>query len=724
MQEALLRRGGGDGMKQVFMDVKTGAPLILDVPAPSCKKGGVVVETLWSAVSAGTERSLLDFGKKGLLAKVKERPDQAKKVLDKIRTDGALTAIKAAFNKLEEPLPLGYSLVGRVLEIGINAQEFSAGDVVACAGLTAGHAEVVYAPKNLVVKVPEDLQDLRQAAFVALGSIAMQGVRQAANVTLGDWVAVIGLGLVGQLAARILHAAGCRVIGIDLDERTKEDAREYLSAFIKADDESAAAKVHTLTGKGCDAVLISAATSSNQPVELAAELCRDRATISMVGVTGMDIPRRPFYEKELTFKLSRSYGPGRYDVNYEEKGVDYPIGYVKWTEKRNMEEFIRLLHQQKISITSLITHEYSIEKAQDAYGLITENPNKERYVGVLLSYPPGHEKTERTIPLHKEKRKVEGKIGVGIIGGGNFVRGAILPNMTKIPDYELIGIATSGSSSSGQVTKKYSFRYATTDYKQLLQDPDIDFIIIATPHNTHATLAIEALDAGKHVYTEKPLAINMKQLEEVKSAYERNSQYLFVGFNRRYSPFARFLKENLETDKYPCMIQYTVNAGAVPDDHWIQDPEVGGGRIIGEVCHFIDFCLYLTGSAPKKTKRTTLGEPNRKSSSDNVNITIGFENGSVANILYTSAGAKSYPKETVTVFCNSKVGTLDNFKKANIFSEKGKKTMRKTNQEKGFLEEYELLKKMLLSKSKEKIDFPGVFMVTESAFRISNLQNE
>jgi len=710
-------------MKQVFMDVKTGTPLILDVPAPSCKKGGVLVETLWSAVSAGTERSLLDFGKKGLLAKVKERPDQAKKVLDKIRTDGALTAIKAAFNKLDEPLPLGYSLVGRVLEVGTNAPEFTPGDIVACAGLTAGHAEVVYVPKNLVVKVPEDFQDLRQAAFVALGAIAMQGVRQA-SVTLGDSVAVIGLGLVGQLAARILHAGGCRVIGIDLNERTKEDARQYLSAFIKADDESVASKVHTLTGKGCDAVLITAATSSNQPVELAAELCRDRGTISMVGVTGMDIPRRPFYEKELTFKLSRSYGPGRYDINYEEKGVDYPIGYVKWTEKRNMEEFIRLLHQQKISITGLITHEYSIEKAQDAYGLITENPNKERYVGVLLGYPQRPEKTERTISLHKEKCKVEGKIGVGIIGGGNFVRGTILPNMTKIPDYELIGIATSGSSSSGQVTKKYPFRYATTDYKKLLQDPDIDLIVIATPHNTHAPLAIEALDAGKHVYTEKPLAINMEQLEEVKAAYERNHQHLFVGFNRRYSPFARFLKENLETDKYPCMIQYTVNAGVVPDDHWIQDPEVGGGRVIGEVCHFIDFCLYLTESAPKETKATFLGEPNRTSCRDNVNITIQFENGSVANILYTSAGTKSYPKETVTVFCDSKVGTLDNFTKAKIFSEKGKKTMRKANQEKGFLEEYNLLKKILLSESKEKVDFTEVFMVTESTIRISNLQNK
>ena len=688
-------------MKQLFMDVKTGSPLLMNVPSPRCKKGGVIVETLYSLVSAGTEKSLLSFGKKGLLAKAKERPDQVKKVLDKIKSDGALTAVKAAFNKLDEPLPLGYSSVGRVIEKGLNAQGFEVGDLVACAGLTAGHSEVNYVPLNLAIKLPQGFKKVEQASFVALGSIAMQGVRQA-GVTFGDWVAVIGLGLVGQLACRILHAAGCRIIGIDLNPGTEEDARQYISAFVKSDDPSAAEKIRQITGHGCDAVVITAATSSNQPIEIAAQIARDRATISMVGVTNMDIPRRPFYEKELTFKLSRSYGPGRYDNNYEGKGIDYPIGYVKWTEKRNMGEFIRLIHEGKINLDNLITHTFEIEKAQDAYTLITENPNKEKYIGVLLQYPAREEKISNTITLKKDFKKVDGKIGVGFIGGGNFTRSVILPNMTKIKDFEFIGLATSSSTSAGQVTKKYNFKYSTTDHTRILQDPEIDLVVIATPHNTHAPFVIQALDAGKHVYVEKPLAINMEQLEEVKAAYKKNNQHIFLGFNRRYSPFAKWIKENMQMDKYPCMIQYTVNAGPVPLDHWTQDTEVGGGRIIGECCHFIDLAVFLTGSKPMDVKTTRLGGMGETfSDTDNVLLTLSFENGSVAEILYTSLGNKTYPKEQVKVFCNGNVGEIDNFAKAQIHTEKGKKTMKRIEQDKGFREEYKAMSCTLLNISRE-----------------------
>ncbi len=707
-------------MKQLFMDVKTGNPLLMEVPAPQCKNGGILVETLYSLVSAGTEKSLLSFGRKGLLAKAKERPDQVRKVLDKIRSDGAITAIKAAFNKLDEPLPLGYSSVGRVIAKGIKAQGFEIGDLVACAGLTAGHAEVNYVPVNLVVKLPRDFERTELASFVALGSIAMQGIRQA-GVTFGDSVAVIGLGLVGQLAVRILHSAGCRVIGIDINPATEQDAEGFLSAFIKSDDPSAAEKIRHFTVNGCDAVIITAATESNQPIEMAAEIARDRATISMVGVTGMDIPRRPFYEKELTFKLSRSYGPGRYDSNYEDKGIDYPVGYVKWTEKRNMEEFIRLISEKKISLENLVTHTFEIDNAKDAYALITENPDNEKYIGVILRYPSREEKTGDTITLKNKFKKVEGKIGVGIIGGGNFVRSTMLPNLTKIPDYELVAIATSGSSSSGQVTKKYPFRYATTDYKKLLQDPDIDLIVIATPHNTHAPLAVEVLDAGKHVYVEKPLAISMEQLEDVKAAYESNNQHLFVGFNRRHSPFAKFLKENLETDKYPCMIQYTVNAGTVLEDHWIQDPEVGGGRIIGEACHFIDFCVYLTGSTPKNISSTHLNPISSNVPSENVSINLEFDNGSVANIIYTSLGSKAFPKEQATVFCNGQVGKLDNFMEAAIHSEKGRSKIRKIDQEKGFRDEYAAMSMMI--RFEDSTDPSSVFHVSEWAIKASTNSN-
>lgn len=708
-------------MKQLFMDIKTGSPLLMDVPAPRCKKGGILVETLYSLVSAGTEKSLLSFGKKGLLAKAKERPDQVKKVLDKIKSDGALTAVKAAFNKLDEPLPLGYSSVGRIIETGLNAQGFKVGDLVACAGLTAGHSEVNYVPLNLAIKLPQGFKNVEQASFVALGSIAMQGVRQA-SVSFGDWVAVIGLGLVGQLVCRILHAAGCRVIGIDLNPGTEKDALGYLSTFVKSDDPSAAEKIRQITGLGCDAIVITAATDSNQPIDMAAQIARDRATISMVGVTNMDIPRRPFYEKELTFKLSRSYGPGRYDNNYEDKGIDYPIGYVKWTEKRNMEEFIRLIHEGKINLDNLVTHTFEIEKAQDAYTLITENPNKEKYIGVLLQYPSREEKTSNTITLKKDFKKVDGKIGVGFIGGGNFTRSVILPNMSKIKDFEFVGLATSGSASAGQVTKKYNFKYSTTDHTKILQDPEINLVVIATPHSTHAPFVIQALDAGKHVYVEKPLAINMEQLEEVKAAYEINNLHLFVGFNRRYSPFAKWLKKNMQTEKYPCMIQYTVNAGPVPLDHWTQDPEVGGGRIIGECCHFIDLAVYMTDSKPVDIKTTRLGGTRDAfSDTDNVLLTLSFENGSVAEILYTSLGNKSYPKEQVKVFCNGNVGEIDNYAKAQIHTEKGKKTMKKIEQDKGFREEYLKISKAILNA--KELDQDSIFDVSSTAIRANDMQN-
>jgi len=704
-------------MKQLFMDVKNGKPILMDVPAPVCKKDGIVVETLYSLVSAGTERMLLEFGRKGLLAKAKERPDQLKKVLDKIRTDGIATALSAAFRKLGEPLPLGYSLMGRVLETGNLAQEFSAGQLVACAGLSATHAEVCYVPKNLAVPLPPGFEDPRQAAFVALGAIAMHGIRQA-EVKFGDWVAVIGLGLLGQIAVRIAKAAGCRVIGIDIDPSREALAEGYLDAFILSDNDTAPCSVQSLTGKGVDAVIITAAAHSNQPVELAAEIARDRAIVSMVGVTEMNLPRRPFYQKELTFRLSRSYGPGRYDANYEEKGFDYPIGYVKWTERRNMEEFIRLLGTGAISLKELITHQVEIGQAEKAYELITDNPNKEKVVGVLLSYPERTAKTERILAYpssSKARRKVEGRIGVGLIGGGNFARSVILPNMAKIPEYEFIGLATTYGTSAGVVLKGHPFRYATTEYRKLLEDPEIDLVVIATPHNTHAPLAIEALGAGKHVYVEKPLAITMEQLDAVKEAYDRNHQHLFVGFNRRHSPFAKFLKEKLETDKYPCMIQYTVNAGAIPEEHWTQDPEVGGGRIVGEACHFIDFCMFLTGSTPVSVHTTWLKEPDGRQSKDNANISLGFENGSTASILYSSAGTKTFPKEIVTVFCNGKVGELENYLLAETHSSSGKSKMRKMCQEKGFKQEYEWMAEVLGKTERDLTD--SIFLVSEWAIK-------
>lgn len=706
-------------MKQVFSDVKTGDILVMDVPKPSCKNEGILVETMYSLVSAGTERSLIDFGKKNLILKAKERPDQVKKVIDKMKTDGVITAVKAAFNKLDEPLPLGYSGVGKVIEVGKGCIEFKVGDLVAIAGtLHANHAEINYVPKNLAVKLPSDFENIEEASFIALGAVAMQGIRQA-EVELGDKVAVIGLGLLGQIACQILHAYGNEVIGIDINDAQYKIGKEYIDHFVNSSEDDAVNKVMNITnGYGVDKILITAATTSNQPIEFSAEIARDRAIISMVGVTGMEIPRRSFYEKELNFKLSRSYGPGRYDETYEEKSIDYPIGYVRWTEKRIMEEFIRLIYTKRINMKKLITHNFEIDKAPEAYKMITENPNKEKYLGVIFSYPNNEEKNKNTIV--KSKVKAQDKIGIGLIGSGNFARNTILPNLTKIDDFELVGLSTSGSTSAGQTIKKYNFKYSTTDYKKLLEDKDIDLIIIATPHNTHAKFAIEALDAGKHVYVEKPLAINMEQLEKVKEAYERNSQHLIVGFNRRFSPFAKWIKEQLQTDKFTTLIQYTINAGEIPKEHWINDPTVGGGRIIGEVCHFVDFCQYLTGSKIKSTSTFTINSNSEKYiNNDNISMNIEFENGSLANIIYTSMGPKSYPKENVRVFANGNVAELKNFVKAEIYKGGRKIKKSKLQQDKGFIEEYEYIRDIIKGKREnDYLTFEEIYETTKSTIEV------
>ncbi len=665
------------------MDVKNGKPILIDVPAPICKKDGIVVETLYSLVSAGTERMLLEFGRKGLLAKAKERPDQLKKVLDKIRTDGLATALSAAFQKLGEPLPLGYSLVGRVLEAGNLAQEFSAGQLVACAGLSATHAEVCYVPKNLAVPLPSSFEDPRQAAFVALGAIAMHGVRQA-EVKFGDWVAVIGLGLLGQIAVRIAKAAGCRVIGLvsTLPVKPWQRVPGGLYPFRQRHRTPFSPIPY---GEGGRRGRHHRCGPLQQPVELAAEIARDRAIVSMVGVTEMNLPRRPFYQRNLP---SACHVPTARALRYQlrRKGNRLP-DRLRQVDRRTQHGGVHPPAQFGGHFPERTDHPPGRNRAGDKATNSSRQPGQGKGRRGAPVLPERAAKTERMLAYPSSQRpagRSMGRIGVGLIGGGNFTRSVILPNMAKIPDYEFIGLATTSGTSAGVVLKGHPFRYATTEYRKLLEDPEIDLVVIATPHNTHAPLAIEALDAGKHVYVEKPLAITMEQLEAVKTAYDRNQQHLFVGFNRRHSPFAKFLKEKLETEKYPCMIQYTVNAGAIPEEHWTQDPEVGGGRIVGEACHFIDFCMFLTGSSPVSVHTTWLKDPNGKQSKDNANISLGFENGSTANILYTSAGTKNFPKELVAVFCNGKVGELKNYLLAETHSSSGKSKMRKMDKEKGF----------------------------------------
>lgn len=690
-------------MKQLFLNVNNGSMNIIEAPAPLCKNGYVVVETIYSLVSAGTERGLASFASGNLLSKVKERPDQVKKVLDKVSSDGLINTVEAAFGKLNEPMPMGYSAVGRVVEVGKGVTDIFVGNLVAIAG-QAYHAEINCVNRNLLVPLPQDFPDTRQAAFCALGAIALQGIHQA-ELQPGESVAVIGLGLLGIIVTKILNAYGCEVIGFDIDENKKSIATE-ISAFINSNDNNAEEMVKNLTnGHGVDKVIITASTNLNQPIELASAICRDRGIISMLGVTKMDIDRRPFYEKELTFKLARSYGPGRYDINYENKGMDYPIGHVRWTQNRNLQEFIRLIIKKKVDISNLITHCFDIDEAGKAYEMITNNPNKEQYIGILISYPERAEKRATTCEFERttEKKKTNKQvISVGIIGAGNFVRSTVIPNMKKKGKFDFIALATTGGINASQASGLGDFKYITTDVYKLMKDEEIDLIVVATQHNTHSKYTIEALNHNKHVYCEKPLALTIEELENVKVAYESSKGRLFVGFNRRHAPLIKEMKEKLQTDSYPTVYQYMVNAGKIPAEHWTQDEFVGGGRIIGEAVHFIDVIQYMSSSLVDKIDvQWLMSDDSQYKSKDNCLISMTMKNGSIANIIYTSMGNKKYPKETMTVIANGKIAKLNNYMSVDWYDSKEHKSI-KLKQDKGFIQEYENIFKVITSDKKNK----------------------
>lgn len=673
-------------MKQMFLMVNNGDVKIIDTPCPTCKSGYLLVETIYSLVSAGTERMLASFAQGSLLKKVKERPDQIKTVLDKMASDGAINTIQSAFGRLNEPMPIGYSAVGRVVEVGKGVTDIIPGDTVAMVG-QAYHAEVNCINRNLVVKLQEGFPDIRQAAFGALGGIALQGIHQA-EVQPGESVAVIGLGLLGHITSQILNAYGCDVIGFDIDESKMLGAR-YIKKFIDSNASNAAEIVKGLTaGFGVDKIIITASTSSNQPIELASSIARDRAIISMIGVTAMNLDRRPFYEKELSFKLARSYGPGRYNSDYENKGIDYPIGHVRWTENRNLAEYIRLVQSKRIDVRPLITHEFEIVNAEMAYQLITTNAKNEKYIGILINYPSRKEKLSNTITICKKIQKIDKKvIGVGIIGAGSFTRYTVLPTMKETGKYKLVGLVTTGGTNSALANEVHQFEYVTTDVDKVMNDKSIDLIVVTTRHDMHADFVIKALQSGKHVYCEKPLAINKEQLDKIKAAYDTSDRHLFVGFNRRYSPFIQKIKKKLDTGSFPAVYQYTVNAGYIKGDHWTQDEEAGGGRVIGEVCHFVDTLQYLSDSKIKDMNILWVDDNGQYNKADNCTINILFENGSIGNIIYSSKGCKSYPKENLKVFINGSVAELTNYLKVDWY-EGSKRTTFKLKQDKGFYNEY------------------------------------
>lgn len=681
-------------MKQLFMMVNDGSVKIIDTPPPVAKDNYVIVETEYSIVSAGTERGLTSFGGKNLVQKVLARPDQARKVIEKISTDGLLTTLDAAFTRLAEPMPMGYSGVGTVTACGRGVTDIKIGDRVAMAG-QAYHAEVNRVNRNLIAKLPEGIDDCRQYAMCALGGIALQGIHQA-NVAAGETVAVIGLGLVGHITARILGAYGCDVIAYDIADKSLPGTP--LKAFINTGDENAAEMTRSLTkGRGVDKVIITAAADSNAPMDLAAAIARDRGTICMIGVTQMNLDRRPYYAKELTFTIARSYGPGRYDPGYEERGIDYPIGYVRFTEGRNLEEFIRLISEGRADFTDLITHVIPFEEAARAYEMITTNVNHERYIGVLLQYPKREEKWAVVVE-NTTKKHADGRIRVGLIGAGNFSKNTMLPVMQSTGLYQLRALATTGGVGAAQASGSFCFDYVTNDYRKLIDDPEVDLVIISTNHNSHAKFVIEALAAGKHVYCEKPLCLTLEELEQIKAAYRASEGELFCGMNRRYAPLVNKIKKTLSTDKIPAVYDYIANAGYIPDDHWTQDEAVGGGRIIGEACHFVDTIQYLDGSKLESLNITS-ADNEAYPKKDNALITLRFSSGAVGNILYTSMGSRKYPKEQLRVFSNGSVCELNNYISLRTYGNIKAITM-KLRQDKGIGDEYKHIAAVVSGKAK------------------------
>jgi predicted dehydrogenase len=637
----------------------------------------VLVRTGASLVSAGTERTLVEFAGKSLLGKAASRPDLLRQALTKARREGLLAAAQAAFGRLDEPMSMGYSSAGTVVEVGAGVSEFKAGDRVACAGGGyAVHAEYAVVPVNLVAPIADNV-DFEQAAFSTLGAIVLHGFRLAEQ-QVSARVAVIGLGLLGQLAASVAAAAGCRVLGLDVDaERVKLARRRGLQA---ATNDKAAQQAAAFTeGQGFDAVLVCAATESSEPLALAGELARDRANIVVVGDVGMEISRRQFYAKELNVIVSRSYGPGRYDPGYEEAGLDYPIGQVRWTEGRNLAAFADLLASGAVDVSALISHKFPIDEAPKAYALISEGGAA---LGVLLTYADAKGKPAKTVEFAPAKPLAKDVVGLGVLGAGNFARNTLLPAIKGLKGLELVGIASASGRAAGDLGQRFGFRYAGSDPDAIIKDKQVNAVAILTRHHLHAEQTLAALAAGKAVYCEKPLALNEKALASIEKALaKKDAPLLTVGYNRRFAPLALELKSALEENGEPLAAHMRVNAGLLPADHWLHDPAQGGGRLLGEGCHFIDFLTFLVGQAPNSVYAQALpdGGVYRQ---DNLALTLGFPDGSVGTLHYLANGDPSIAKERLEVFSGGLVAELDDFRELRL-TENGRMRKSGGRQEKG-----------------------------------------
>ena len=692
-------------MKQIIQDLKTGLTILEEVPAPQVKSGYVLIRTTRTLVSLGTERMLVEFGKANLVDKARQQPDKVKQVLDKLKTDGVVPTLEAVFNKLNQPLPLGYCNVGEVVAIGKGVTEFSVGDRVASNG---GHAEYVCVPKNLVAKIPDGVSD-EEAAFTVIGSIGLEGVRLL-SAQLGETIVVIGLGLIGLIAVQLLKANGCRVIGIDYDQQKVALAQELgVIAANPGDGTNPVSFVEEMTGGvGADGVLITASSKSDDIIHEACEMSRKRGRIVLVGVVGLNMRRDDFYKKELTFQVSCSYGPGRYDEDYENRGIDYPLPYVRWTEKRNFETILGFIASRSINVQPLITEIVDLAN----YGQIYGDMRKKGSVASIIRFP-ADSKHESSVKLEtKQFEASKGKIG--IIGAGNYTTATVIPALLKVKaGVKYISSRTNGLEAK-TAAKKMGASVATTDYTAILGDPEVSMVICTTRHDSHCRMVCESLAAGKSVFVEKPLCLNERELAEIVSAYEAAPKgvTLTVGFNRRFSPFATQMKKLL--GEGPKNIVATMNAGFIPSDVWVHDLAVGGGRIVGEACHFIDLCSYLAGSKVTSVCVNALGQ-NPQENTDNMSILLKYENGSNAVVNYFANGSKSFPKEKLEVFYQEKVLALDNWRLLTGYGFKGFKKM-SGRMDKGHNAEFALLNERAQKGGEALIPFDSIVNTTKASF--------
>ncbi|MGC8658067.1 MAG: bi-domain-containing oxidoreductase [Desulfomonilaceae bacterium] len=716
-------------MKQILQNLGDGRAELTEVPAPKVRAGHVLIETVMSLVSSGTERSVVELGQASLFQKARKQPEKVFQVLGKIRNEGVFETIEAVREKLDHPIIMGYSSVGTVIDKGTGVEVFNIGDRIVSNG---PHAEIVLVPKHLCAKIPETVSD-EQAVFTVIGAIGLQGVRLA-NPTLGENFVVTGLGLVGLITAQILIANGCKVLGVDVDANKIAMAREFgITTVNLSEGDDLIRSANTFSnGFGVDGVIITAATESHEPIKQAATICRKRGRIILVGVTGLNLDRSLFYEKELSFQVSCSYGPGRYDPQYEDRGIDYPFGFVRWTEQRNLEAILQLLATERLRVNSLISHRFKFEDSVKAYELLASS---EPSLGILLTYDhPNSLQSElisQTVKLPGVASRVSKAVRkagqvepvIGVIGAGNYGLRTFIPAL-KSTGARLKTISTSTGVSGAYAGKKFGFDYATTDTASLFKDPEINSIFILTRHNTHSKLVCQALKNGKNAYVEKPLAIFPEELKTVEEAYNasRNADFspiVMIGFNRRFSPHLQKIKELLKGVKSPLSIIITVNAGEVPPNDWTQDPMVGGGRIIGEGCHFVDLLYFLTASKPVSVCSTKIGKtPGIFITDDKMSFTLKFKNGSFGTVHYLANGSRSFPKERIEIFCEGRILQLDNFQTLRGFDWPGFNKMSLWKQDKGHKEAITRFLNSVSRCEDSPIAFEEIIGITNTTFDV------